>query len=89
MSAQRIHKKEEGQCASGTAPVMTIQQAAEKWVLTSRRVSKLCQDGRVPGAYKPAGSFWLIPSNAKKPEDGRLLRSRLKKEAEKESKGNG
>ena len=81
MSAQHICKKETGQCASGTAPVMTIQQAAEKWGLTSRRVSKLCQDGRVPGAYKPAGSFWLIPSNAKKPEDGRLLRGRQKKES--------
>lgn len=52
-------------------PVMTVQQAAQKWDISIRRVSKLCQDGRIAGATKLSARIWLIPANAKKPPDGR------------------
>ena len=53
------------------SPVMTVQQAAEKWGLSRRRVSRLCQDGRVPGAVKLSERYWLMPSDTPKPSDGR------------------
>lgn len=52
---------------------MTIQTAAYKWGISRRRVSQLCQDGRIPGAQKQ-GIGWVIPSNTPKPEDGRTGR---------------
>ena len=38
--------------------------------ISSRRVSLLCSEGRVPGAEKK-GKTWLIPKDAKKPENPR------------------
>ena len=49
---------------------MTIKEAAALWGITERRVNELCKTGRIPGAYKN-GRQWLIPDNAKKPEDQR------------------
>ena len=49
---------------------MTLKEAAEKWVVTPRRVNYYCAAGRIPGAVKMAG-VWLIPKNAEKPIDGR------------------
>lgn len=62
----------------GIHSVMTVRQAADKWGVSIRRVSKLCQDGRVPGAIKPSARFWLIPADAEKPDD---LRTRGKESA--------
>jgi hypothetical protein len=47
------------------------------WGISSRRVSLLCSEGRVAGAEKK-GKTWLIPKEAKKPEDPR----RIKKQGE-------
>ena len=44
--------------------------AAEKWKITVRRVQKLCDEGRIPGACK-FGFMWMIPGTADKPPDGR------------------
>lgn len=60
-----------------SGPVMTVQQAAEKWGISIRRVSKLCQDGRIVGASKLSVRIWLIPANAKKPPDGRYRKMRV------------
>ena len=49
---------------------MTIKEAAVLWGITERRVNELCKTGRIHGAYKN-GRQWLIPDNAKKPEDQR------------------
>ena len=49
---------------------MTIKEAAALWGITERRVNELCKTGRIPGAHKN-GRQWLIPDNAKKPEDQR------------------
>lgn len=50
---------------------LTAAQTAEKWNISRRRVSKLCSEGRIEGA-KLMGNVWLVPENAKKPEDKRL-----------------
>ena len=50
---------------------LTAAQTAEKWNISRRRVSKLCSEGRIEGA-KLMGNVWLVPKDAKKPEDKRL-----------------
>ncbi len=50
---------------------LTTTQIAEKWNISRRRVSKLCSEGRIEGA-KLMGNMWLVPDNAKKPEDMRI-----------------
>lgn len=50
---------------------LTAAQTAEKWNISRRRVSKLCSEGRIEGA-KLMGNVWLVPEDAKKPEDKRL-----------------
>ncbi|MDT8716034.1 DNA-binding protein [Clostridium sp. 19966] len=52
---------------------ITVQEAAEKWNLTTRRVQVLCSEGRILGATKYA-SIWIIPEDAEKPKDKRLER---------------
>lgn len=52
---------------------MTVSEAATEWGLTSRRVQKLCTEGRIYGAEKH-GSIWTIPRNAPKPADARATR---------------
>ena len=49
---------------------MTVQQAAEKWDISDRRVRTLCNEGKIPGAYRD-GKSWKIPIDAQKPDDGR------------------
>ena len=49
---------------------LTSSEAAKKWGISSRRVTLLCNEGRVDGAVKK-GLMWLIPEKAKKPEDPR------------------
>ena len=53
---------------------MTTKQAAALWNISQRRVSLLCEQGRIPGVQK-VGIFWLIPLDAKKPEDARVKNS--------------
>lgn len=50
---------------------LTIQEVAEKWGITSRRIQVLCSEGRLPGAIK-FGRQWAIPANLEKPEDARI-----------------
>ncbi len=47
---------------------MTVQEAAEKWSISERRVQILCTEGRVEGAVKHA-SVWAIPVECQKPEN--------------------
>jgi len=49
---------------------ITVQQAAEKWNISDRRVRVLCSEGKIPGVVK-AGKSYKIPLNAAKPADGR------------------
>lgn len=50
---------------------MTVKETAEQWGITERRVSLLCSEGRIEGAYK-AGRSWRIPLDAQKPVDSRI-----------------
>ncbi len=50
---------------------MTIQEAAEKWDITERRVQKLCVEGRLADAKK-FGRQWAIPTTTVKPSDARV-----------------
>ncbi len=50
---------------------ITVKQAAERWGISDRRVRILCSEGKIAGVIRE-GSRWMIPSDAKKPEDGRI-----------------
>ena len=54
---------------------MTTKQAAALWNISQRRVSLLCEQGRIPGVQK-IGIFWLIPPNADRPADLRYSKNR-------------
>ena len=47
---------------------LTSSEIAEKWGISSRRVTILCNEGRITGAIMK-GNIWLIPSNALKPTE--------------------
>lgn len=50
---------------------MTIQEAADKWGITARRIQVLCSEGRLDGAEK-FGRQWAIPVDTEKPSDARI-----------------
>lgn len=50
---------------------MTIQQASQKWGISTRRVQVLCTEGRVLGVVK-FGRQWAIPVETEKPKDARI-----------------
>lgn len=54
---------------------LTSNEVSLKWDISSRRVRKLCGEGRVEGAVQK-GNLWLIPENSIKPEE--LQRGRKK-----------
>ena len=49
---------------------LTAAEVAKKWNISSRRVTLLCNEGRVDGAIKK-GFMWLIPESSIKPIDPR------------------
>lgn len=53
---------------------MSVNEAAEKWGISDRRVRILCSAGKIPGAYRQ-GRAWKIPVDAVKPADGRYKSS--------------
>ena len=50
---------------------MTVNEAAEKWNLSPRRIQTMCSEGKVKGAIK-FGREWAIPKDAEKPVDARI-----------------
>ena len=50
---------------------MSINQAAQAWGITPRRVQVLCAPDRIEGACR-IGDVWAIPKEAPKPEDARV-----------------
>lgn len=50
---------------------ITIQEAAERWGVSERRIQVLCSSGRLDGATK-FGRQWAIPADAEKPDDARI-----------------
>ena len=53
--------------------LISAKEAAKNWGISQRRVATLCTEGRIEQATM-VGNSWVIPANAKKPEDGRSLR---------------
>lgn len=54
---------------------ISVQQAAENWGISDRRVRILCDQGRIPGIIK-IGRSYQIPAYAVKPADGRKNRNK-------------
>ena len=59
-----------------------VKEAAERWGLTERSVTGMCRSGKIPGAFK-AGGTWYIPADAEKPVDGRVRTGAYKKASSK------
>ncbi len=57
--------------------LFTTKEIAEKWNISSRRVTVLCNEGRVEGAVLK-GNMWLIPSEAQKPAEHKRGRKKEK-----------
>ncbi len=55
----------------------TINEMAELWGLSPRRVRAMCQDGKINGVEK-LGRGWIIPVAAKRPVDGRVTTGEYK-----------
>ena len=55
-----------------------IAEAAEKWHRSPRQVQNLCRTGAVAGVMR-FGRSWMIPAEARKPEDGRTKRAKAEK----------
>ena len=60
---------------------LTTNEISHIWNISARRVAILCEDGRLTGAVKK-GKTWLIPSNTKKPNDGRYKKIVFTEKAE-------
>ena len=50
---------------------LSIQQMAEEWKISPRRIQVLCAENRIPGAFR-VGKTWAIPADAEKPKDARV-----------------
>lgn len=66
---------------------MTINEVAEKWGVTPRRIRVLCTTGRIDGATK-FGREWAIPANTEKPEDKRVTTGDYRDWRKKDKKSN-
>lgn len=53
--------------------IMSAREAADKWGISQRRVAVLCSENRIADA-EIVGNMWVMPSNSKKPIDGRSTR---------------
>lgn len=53
--------------------LISAKDVAKKWNISQRRVALLCSEGRIEGA-EMIGNTWIIPADAERPIDGRMLR---------------
>ncbi|SEA81258.1 hypothetical protein SAMN05216349_1319 [Oribacterium sp. KHPX15] len=56
---------------------ISIKQYASDWGLTIKYVQLLCRQGKIDGAIKEKGQ-WMIPEDAGKPEDHRVVSGKYK-----------
>ena len=54
---------------------LSVREISYKWNVSERWVSKLAQDGRIPGVER-FGRSWAIPEDAEKPADPRKEKMR-------------
>ncbi len=50
---------------------VSIKDMSERWGISIRRIQILCNEDRIPGAFR-IGNAWAIPDNAEKPKDARI-----------------
>lgn len=62
--------------------LITTKEAAATWGITVRRVQALCDNGKIPAAFK-LGDIWVMPKGTPKPVDGR---TKAAKETAKDNK---
>ena len=67
---------------------LSINDVAQKWNISPRRVRGMCQEGRIPGAAK-LGREWAIPTSAEKPGDKRVNTGAYRNWRKNEAKENG
>ncbi|MDP4118858.1 MAG: helix-turn-helix domain-containing protein [Bacillota bacterium] len=51
--------------------ILTTRQASELWNVSPRRITRLCEEGRIKDAAK-VGGIWIMPVDTKKPSDARI-----------------
>jgi len=66
--------------------LIPIRHKADEWEVSVRRVQKLCDSGRIPGAVKK-GKCWYVPSKTQKPADTRKALESTEYEDERREKG--
>lgn len=54
---------------------ISVQQAADQWGISKRRIQKLCKENRIAGIVR-FGRAWAIPKDAEKPADARKKKAR-------------
>lgn len=54
--------------------LQTVKETAIRFHISERRVQKLCESGRIIGAQM-IGNVWVIPSDAPKPIDQRIIQN--------------
>ena len=54
---------------------LKISEVAQQWGISTRRLQTLCNEGKIKGAAR-FGRAWMIPKDARKPQDGRTKESR-------------
>lgn len=59
---------------------ISVTKTAEKWGISTRRIRILCNEGRIPGAYKK-NAYWVIPEDAEKPRDERIKSAKYVKKS--------
>ena len=65
---------------------LSVKQVAERWNVTVRRVQMMCTSGQLPGAKKN-GQSWVIPADAERPMDNRIVNGQYIKPRDKSAKG--
>lgn len=55
---------------------ITTKEASVMWDISPRRINVLCKTGRIPGAKKKGGQ-WFLPAGVQKPTDQRRKKERI------------
>ena len=55
---------------------MTTIEASQKWNISTRRITTLCNEGRIAGAVL-MGRTWIIPKNVLKPVEQKRGRKKV------------
>ena len=55
---------------------LQIDEVAQQWGISARRIQTLCAEGKIDGAIR-FGRAWMIPKGAQKPKDGRTKAGRM------------